>query len=159
MESLISGYLQNGKENEAIVLYVEMLKSGVLLDHMTFGSINQACSALGDFELGKQLHAQVIKSEFGSEVIAQNALVSLYGKSDQIDEASILFSRIELKDLISWCSIIVGFSQLGCETDALSHFKKTLFQGIYKPNSTIFCSVLVPVEVYYKLNMESKFMG
>lgn len=150
--SIIAGYSQNGQEKEAIILYLEMLKSGILPDHFTFGSIIKACSGLSNVGLGKQAHAHVTKSEFGSQVIPRNALISMYVKFDQIDDAWNLFSRIESKDVISWGSMIAGFSQLGYEVEALSWFKEMLLEGIYWPNEFIFgscfsaCSSLVQAE-------------
>ncbi|GLT92414.1 hypothetical protein SLE2022_102530 [Rubroshorea leprosula] len=138
--SVIAGYSQNGQEGDAVKLYFEMLQSGVVPDQFTFGSIVKSCSGLGDVGLGRQVHSHVLKSELGSHLIAQNALIAMYTKFDQISDAWNVFSRIPEKDLVSWGSIISGFSKLGYETEALSHFKEMLFQGAYQPNEFIFGS-------------------
>lgn len=138
--SLIAGYSQNGGYVEAIELYIQMQSSGFKPDHFTFGSVIKACSSLIDTSLGEQLHAQVIKSEFGSHLIAQNALIAMYTKFGHVNEAWTVFSSIRSKDLISWSSIIAGFSKLGRELEALSCFKEMLSQGIFHPNEFIFGS-------------------
>ncbi|KAF5737558.1 pentatricopeptide repeat-containing protein [Tripterygium wilfordii] len=138
--SVIAGYSQNGKEVDAILLYLEMLQSGVLPDHFTFGSILKACSGLGNVGLGRQIHAQVIKSEFGSHLIAQNALIAMYSKFDKIADAWDVFFRIREKDLISWSSMIAGFSQLGYECESLHYFRGMVCQGTYVPNEYLFGS-------------------
>ncbi|KAL0453001.1 UNVERIFIED_CONTAM: Pentatricopeptide repeat-containing protein, mitochondrial [Sesamum latifolium] len=125
--ALIAGYSQKGPDIEAIKLYMQMQQS--------------ACSGLTEVDLGDQLHAQVIKSEFGSHLIAQNALIAMYTKFGRINEACSVFSRIKSKDLISWSSMIAGFSKLGYELEALCCFKEMLFQGTYYPNQFIFGSV------------------
>lgn len=139
--SVIAGYSQNGQENDAIELYFQMLQSGVMPDQFTFGSIIKACSGLNDVGLGRQLHAQVIKSEHGSHLIAQNALIAMYTKFDQLADAWDVFSHITTKDLISWASMIAGFSQLGYEFEALCHFREMLRCGGYQLNEFIFGSV------------------
>ncbi|KAL2225896.1 pentatricopeptide repeat-containing protein At3g53360, mitochondrial [Sesamum indicum] len=139
--ALIAGYSQNGPDIEAIKLYIQMQQSGFMPDHFTFGSVIKACSGLTEVDLGDQLHAQVIKSEFGSHLIAQNALIAMYTKFGRINEACSVFSRIKSKDLISWSSMIAGFSKLGYELEALCCFKEMLFQGTYYPNEFIFGSV------------------
>ncbi|KAL9155256.1 hypothetical protein ABFS82_10G170200 [Erythranthe guttata] len=139
--SLIAGYSQNGRDIEALKLYVQMQQSGFTPDHFTFGSVIKACSSIADAGLGGQLHGQVIKSEFGSHLIAQNALIAMYTKFALINEACDVFSCIEKKDLISWSSMISGFSKLGYELEALNCFKKMLSQGSYIPNEFIFGSV------------------
>ncbi|XP_030466666.2 pentatricopeptide repeat-containing protein At3g53360, mitochondrial isoform X1 [Syzygium oleosum] len=139
--SLIAGYSQNGQNSDALQLYFEMLQSGFWPDHFTFGSVLKACSGLGGVGLGMQLHAHVVKSEFGSHLIAQNALIAMYTKVDRIGDACSVFRRIKEKDLISWCSIIAGFSQLDHELQALCYFKEMLCQGVYQPNEFTFGSV------------------
>ncbi|KAL5740734.1 hypothetical protein ACOSP7_029616 [Xanthoceras sorbifolium] len=61
--SVIAGYSQNGKERDAIELYFQMLNLGITPDQFTFGSIIKACSGGGNVGLGRQIHAQVVKSE------------------------------------------------------------------------------------------------
>ncbi|CBI32698.3 unnamed protein product, partial [Vitis vinifera] len=127
--SVIAGYSQNGQGGNALEFYFQMLQSGVMPDQFTFGSIIKACSSLGDIGLGRQLHAHVLKSEFGAHIIAQNALISMYTKSNLIIDALDVFSRMATRDLISWGSMIAGFSQLGYELEALCYFKEMLHQG------------------------------
>ncbi|XP_059667686.1 pentatricopeptide repeat-containing protein At3g53360, mitochondrial-like isoform X2 [Cornus florida] len=138
--SVITGYSQNGRGNDAIKLYFKMRQSGLLPDHFAFGSIIKACSSLSDFELGRQLHSQTIKSECSSHPIAQNALIAMYTKFGRIIDAFEVFSHIAMKDLISWSSMIAGFTQQGYELEALDHFKEMLSQGAYQPNEFIFGS-------------------
>ena len=138
--SIISGFSQNGQDNDAIEFYFRMRSSGHMPDQFTFGSIIKACSGLNDAWLGRQLHAHVVKSESGDQLIAQNALIAMYTKFGLISEASLVFSHIARKDLISWGSMIAGFSQLGFELEALHHFKEMLCQGAYHPNEFIFGS-------------------
>lgn len=138
---MISGYSRDGQEHDAITVYKQMLRSGHFPDQLTFGSIIKACSGVGDVALGRQLHAHVIKSGFGHFLIAQNALVAMYTKFGHIAHASKVFTMISLKDLVSWGSMIAGFSQHGYELEALYLFKDMLGQGLYQPNEFIFGSV------------------
>lgn len=138
---IIAGYSQNGQEIEAIKLYFEMQREGFAPDHYTFGNIIKASSGTDKVELGRQLHAQVLKSDLGSHLIPQNALIAMYIKFGRVNEAQDVFSCIQSKDLTSWSSIIAGFSKLGYEIEALLCFKDMLQQGTYQPNEFIFGSV------------------
>lgn len=139
---IIAGYSQNGEEIEAMELYCQMQREGFVPNHYTFGNIIKASSGFDELELGRQLHAHVIKSELGSHLIPQNALISMYIRFGQIHEAENVFAHIQSKDLTSWSSIIGGFSKLGYEMDALCYFKNMLGQAtIYHPNEFIFGSV------------------
>ncbi|XAR69052.1 hypothetical protein NMG60_11000508 [Bertholletia excelsa] len=138
--SIIAGYTQHGHAFAAIKLYLQMRQSGLMPNQFTLASILRACSILNSIELGRQLHGHIIKSELGFHLIAQNALMAMYIKFDQIIEAWEVFSGITAKDLISWSSIIAGFSQLGYELQALGQFKQMLSQGVYQPNEFVFGS-------------------
>ncbi|KAK7285087.1 hypothetical protein RJT34_19845 [Clitoria ternatea] len=138
---MISGYSQNDQVNEAMIMYIKMLRSGHFPDQLTFGSIIKACCSMGDIDLGRQLHCHVIKSGYDCHLIAQNALISMYTKFGQIGHASDVFSTISTKDLISWASMITGLTQLGYEIEALYLFRDMLRQGIYQPNEFIFGSL------------------
>ncbi|CAH8353112.1 unnamed protein product [Eruca vesicaria subsp. sativa] len=140
--SVITGYSQNGQGLEAIKLYMEMLQAGLVPDQYSFGSVIKACASTGDAVLGKQLHAQVIKLETNSHLFAQNALIAMYVSFGQISDARKVFCGIPVKDVISWGSIIAGFSQLGYEFEALRHLKDMLSYGVYQPNEYIFGSSL-----------------
>ncbi|XP_042505576.1 pentatricopeptide repeat-containing protein At3g53360, mitochondrial-like [Macadamia integrifolia] len=111
--SMIGGYSQNHEEEEALKTYLEMRQSGSLPDHFISGSILRACSGLIDVELERQLHAHVLNLEFECHLIAQNALVAMYTKLDQIDDALIVTDKIAEKDSISWGSMISGLTQTG----------------------------------------------
>ncbi|KAK1582522.1 hypothetical protein Q3G72_015913 [Acer saccharum] len=111
---------QNGKGHDAIELYYQMLKSGIMLDQFTFGSVVKACSGGGNVGLGRRLHAQVVKSEVGSHLIAQNALIAMHSKFDQIDDAW----NIERPDLASWNAIIAGVANNSNVNEALSLFAR-----------------------------------
>jgi pentatricopeptide repeat protein len=150
--SMISGYSQNGQENDAIIMYIQMTQSGQFPDQLTFGSIIKACCIAGDIELGRQLHAHVNKSWFGHHLIPQNALISMYTNFGQIADASNVFTMISTKDLISWGSMITGYTQQGYRIEALYLFRDMLRQGFYQPNEFVFgsvfsaCSNLLQVE-------------
>ncbi|CAI9264302.1 unnamed protein product [Lactuca saligna] len=140
--SMIAGYSQTGQENEAIKMYCEMRLSGIMPDQFTFASIIRASSGMNSIKLGRQLHANVIKLSSGSHLIAQNALITMYTNFGKISEASLVFSSIRTKDLISWSSMISGFSQLGYEQESLACFKNMFSYGTYNPNEFIFGSIL-----------------
>ncbi|PON69242.1 Tetratricopeptide-like helical domain containing protein [Parasponia andersonii] len=138
--SVISGCSQNGQDSDAVEFYYRMRQAGHMPDQFTFGSVLKACSGVNDAWLGRQLHANIVKSECGDQLIAQNALIAMYTKFGLITDASLVFSLVATKDLISWGSMIAGFSQLGYELEALLCFKEMVSQGAYQPNEFIFGS-------------------
>lgn len=129
-----------------------MLWAGTAPDQFALGSVVRACVELGDVGVGRQVHAQAMKSGNGSHLIVQNALVTMYSKSGFVEDGFSLFRRIREKDLISWGSIIAGFAQQGYETEALQMFREMIAEGMHHPSEFHFgslfsaCSVLGSLE-------------
>ncbi|KAJ1271899.1 hypothetical protein BS78_06G161100 [Paspalum vaginatum] len=139
--AVIAAHAQNSRCADAMGLFSSMLRSGTAPDQFALGSAVRACAEQGDVGFGRQVHAQAIKSENGSDLIVQNALVTMYSKSGSVGDGFMLFQRIRDKDLISWGSIIAGLAQQGCEMDALQIFKEMIAEGIHDPNEFHFGSV------------------
>ncbi|CAN6249390.1 unnamed protein product [Urochloa humidicola] len=139
--AVIAAHAQNGRCADALGLFSSMLRAGAAPDQFALGSVVRACAELGDVGLGRQVHAQAIKSEDGGDLIVQNALVTMYSKSGSVGDGFALFRRIRDKDLISWGSIIAGLAQQNCEMEALQSFKEMIGEGVHQPNEFHFGSV------------------
>jgi pentatricopeptide repeat protein len=63
--AMITGHVQNGEHEEALMLYSGMDKEGVMPSYLTVTSVLRACACLAALEPGKQLHAQILKCGFG----------------------------------------------------------------------------------------------
>ncbi|KAG0448144.1 hypothetical protein HPP92_027976 [Vanilla planifolia] len=138
--AMISGYSQSNKEIDAVGFYLRMLRSGLLPDHFTLGSVIRSCSGMLDLELGRQMHCHCIKLGYCSDLIVQNAIVTMYSKTDRIDDAFLEFLSIAEKDLISWSSMIAGLAQQAHELEALCLFKEMICSGNHRPNEFHFGS-------------------
>lgn len=92
--SMISSFSRNGESLEALKLYILMLLEGLAEppNHYTFSSVLHSCASLAVVEEGRQIHAQIIKSNpnVGSDVFAISALVDMYTKSGCIKEDSLI---------------------------------------------------------------------
>lgn len=129
---LISGYTQNGRHNEACVLFKEMVSAGVCPTRYALGSVLQACQESGSCGLGfgLQIHGLLSKSAYASDVVVCNVLISMYGTHmDSVACPHRVFGDIQLKNSASWNSIISVYSQRG---DAISAFQ--LFSCMQKQN-------------------------
>lgn len=121
--SIISGFAQNGRGWEALLLLKEMLKADVRPSSHTFASIISACKRLEEaYEEGLSLHAQVIKSGCEPNSFVGSSLIDFYSKHGEIDQALSLFDLSPEKDIILYNSIISGFSQNMLKEEALKLF-------------------------------------
>ncbi|KAF5930094.1 hypothetical protein HYC85_030967 [Camellia sinensis] len=122
--AIVSGLSQNGYEEEAILLFHEMHRSGIIPTPYIFSSVISACTKIELFKLGEQLHALINKWAFASETFVCNALVTLYSRCEDFISAEQLFSKMQCKDEVSYNSLISGLAQRGFSERALQLFEK-----------------------------------
>ncbi|KAJ7540196.1 hypothetical protein O6H91_10G005000 [Diphasiastrum complanatum] len=139
--AMIAGYAQNGLGKEALALYVQMKQESVQPDNVTFVLLIKACASLAALEQGKQLHTEIIKRGFQSDVVVGNTLVDMYAKCGCTEDARELFDNMSERDVVSWTAMIAGYAQNGLAQEALALFEQMQREGT-KPNEVTYTSVL-----------------
>ncbi|XP_075112708.1 pentatricopeptide repeat-containing protein At1g18485-like [Nicotiana tabacum] len=71
------------------------------------------CAAKEEVGLGKIIHGLTEKLELANELTLTNSLVDMYCKVGYFADAPILFEKNESKNVVSWNSIIEGYSGEG----------------------------------------------
>lgn len=135
--AMISGYFENGKYMEGIMLFFSMLELCVAPDLITMTSVISACEALVDERLGRAVHGYVAKTEFWTEVSVDNTLIQMYSTLGLWEEAEKLFKRIESKDVVSWTAMISGYENNGLPEEAVETYKKMELTSIIPDEITI----------------------
>ncbi|AES91463.1 putative tetratricopeptide-like helical domain, DYW domain-containing protein [Medicago truncatula] len=139
--AMISGYVQSGRFEEAIVCFYEMQEANVLPNKSTMVVVLSACGHTRSGELGKWIGSWVRDNGFGSNLQLTNALIDMYCKCGETDIARELFDGIEEKDVISWNTMIGGYSYLSLYEEALALFEVMLRSNV-KPNDVTFLGIL-----------------
>ncbi|KAJ8547568.1 hypothetical protein K7X08_011154 [Anisodus acutangulus] len=120
--SMISAYVTNGMNQEALSLFVEMLNAGVELTTYTFVASIQACEETEFGKFGAEIHAVVLKLGYSLDTYVVNALLMMYVKNNRVDEGVKVFFYLQEKDNISWNSMISGYVQNGLYDEAIDLF-------------------------------------
>ncbi|KAL5548668.1 hypothetical protein UlMin_003899 [Ulmus minor] len=139
--SIIAGYALHGYSEEALTMYYEMRDSGVKMDHFTFSMIVRICARLASVKHAKQAHAGLIRHGYGSDIVANTALVDFYSKWGRIEDARHVFDKMPSKNVISWNALIGGYGNHGRGNEAIELFEKMLQEGMI-PNHVTFLAVL-----------------
>jgi pentatricopeptide repeat protein len=139
--AMISGYVQSDRFEEAIALFYEMQEAKILPNKSTMVTLLSACGHTGSRELGNWICSWVRDNGFGSNLQLTNALIDMYSKCGEIDTARELFDGIEEKDVISWNTMIGGYSYLSLYEEALALFEVMLRSNV-KPNDVTFLGIL-----------------
>ncbi|KAK4274207.1 hypothetical protein QN277_017469 [Acacia crassicarpa] len=127
--------------SEALNLFLKLNRSGMKADLFTFSSVLSICSRLVALEQGEQIHAQSIKTGFLSDVVVGTSLINMYNKCGSIERASKAFLEMSTRTMISWTSMITGYSQHGRSQQALDLFEDMRLARV-KPNEITFVGVL-----------------
>lgn len=141
MTVILSSFAQNGYEEEAISLFVKMLKSGAYLDPSMISAVLGVFSIGASQNLGVQIHSMVIKKGFSSNVFVNNGLINMYSKCGELEESKNVFDCMSLKNQVSWNSMIAAFARHGDGLRALELYEEMKSSGV-EPTDITFVSLL-----------------
>ncbi|XP_076916206.1 pentatricopeptide repeat-containing protein At2g34400-like [Bidens hawaiensis] len=122
LNTMISAYSHNQQGKNALKLFKKMHSESAGLSQHTLTSILDACGALTVVQQGKQIHALVMKMGSDQNSFVVSALIDMYSKCGNIDEACRVFDQTGYKNNILWTSLITAYTQSGRDLDALKIF-------------------------------------
>jgi len=140
---MIGGYAKHNHAEKAMDLFNQMCPKGVQPNAFTFSSILKACANPSALQWGKEVHAYVRHAGLESDVRMGSALVRMYGNCGSIDDARVVFWRMEEHDVISWNIMIGGLAEHGFGQEAYGLLLQMKQEGL-EPNAVTFLSILNP---------------
>ncbi|WOK92078.1 hypothetical protein Cni_G00769 [Canna indica] len=111
--SMISGLAQNNRMDGALNFFQEMQLSGVQPNGMTVASAVSACASLQALKTGKELHSYAVKIGSSCSVLVGNSLIDMYSKCGSLEDAQRIFEEMLEKDVVTWNSMIGGYTRAG----------------------------------------------
>ena len=98
---------------------------------ITLSRVIAACVNLVALEQGLDVHEEVIKSGFQSDLFVANALVNLYEKCGSIEVGRNMFDKMDHKYVASWNAMIAGYGVHGFGKETLRLFEQMQHCGIH----------------------------
>lgn len=138
--TMIGRYFEDGRREEGFALFSKLMGSGVRPNEFTFAGVLNACADHAAEDLGKQVHGYMTRIGFDPASFAASALVHMYSKCGNIENAKKVFIGITQPDLVSWTSLITGYAQHGQPNEALQFFELLLKSGT-KPDHITFVGI------------------
>uniref|UniRef100_A0A0D9VA21 Pentatricopeptide repeat-containing protein n=1 Tax=Leersia perrieri TaxID=77586 RepID=A0A0D9VA21_9ORYZ len=124
--AMIKGLVDNERVYEAMCVFQEM-RSKNQPDVATLVTIISACGNQGLLPEGKEVHGYIIKKgHLYEESSVGNSLLDFYMKCNDPSTARFLFRTMPIRDLISWNTVISGYSR----NDARGEEAKAMFKGL-----------------------------
>ncbi|KAL1222362.1 Pentatricopeptide repeat-containing protein [Cardamine amara subsp. amara] len=147
--SLINGYKKIGEAEKAIQVYKQMEIEGVDPDDVTMIGLVSSCSMLGNLNLGKEFYENVKGNELRMTVPLANALMDMFSKCGDIDEARRIFDKLEKRTIVSWTTMISGYAICG-----LLDVARKLFDGV-EEKDVVLWNALIGGSVQAKRSQEA----
>ncbi|KAJ8445713.1 hypothetical protein Cgig2_026040 [Carnegiea gigantea] len=139
--ALISGFAQEGRVDRCLELYSRMRNSALKPNEFTLTSLLSACVGSGFLVQGRIIHCQAVLWGVDSYIHVANALISMYCKCGNVEDAFYVFGAMHDKDVVTWNSMIAGYALHGLANQAIYLFEEMRKQKI-KPDCITFLGVL-----------------
>ncbi|XP_020585236.1 pentatricopeptide repeat-containing protein At4g14050, mitochondrial-like [Phalaenopsis equestris] len=121
--SLLAAHARSNSPASFFSIFKRMISVHFLLpDDFILATLVNACGRFLSPSLGRQAHAYVIVSTFSSDDIVKSSLVDMYSKCGLPNDARRVFDSIELKNFVSWTTIVSGYASNGWIAEALELF-------------------------------------
>ncbi|XP_027364704.1 pentatricopeptide repeat-containing protein At5g52850, chloroplastic [Abrus precatorius] len=140
--TMISSLVETSKWREALKIYVKMIEAGVYPNEFTFVKLLEVSSFHGlGMGYGKLLHAQLIRFGVELNLVLKTAVVDMYAKCRQMEDAIKVSNQTPEYDVCLWTTIISGFTQNLQVRKAVNAFLNMELSGII-PNNFTYTSLL-----------------
>lgn len=139
--AMIDGLVRNGEMSRALDVFREMQRESVRPNEVTIVCVLSSCSQLGALELGRWVHSYVGKHGIELNHFVGGALINMYSRCGDIDEAVQVFEEMKERNVISYNLVIAGLAMHGRSFEAIEMFYELLERGL-EPSSVTFVGVL-----------------
>ncbi|XP_073301982.1 putative pentatricopeptide repeat-containing protein At5g47460 isoform X2 [Primulina huaijiensis] len=139
--SIITGYVNRERGREALDFFCKMHLCGVHMDEFTFSSILSGIARLSATTWGSLIHGCLLKHGLDGYVVVGSALIDMYFKCGQIEEAEKSFHSLPEKNLVTWNAMISGYAHNGNFGTVIHLFKKLKSMRNLQPDEITFLNV------------------
>ncbi|CAN8316714.1 unnamed protein product [Cochlearia groenlandica] len=119
---LTRGYSSSDSPVESIWAYTEMKRRRIKPNKLTFPFLFKACASFFGLTAGRQIHVEVLKHGFDSDVYVGNNLIHLYGSCKKTTCAWKVFDELSERNVVSWNSIMTALVENGMFELAIERF-------------------------------------
>ncbi|KAL2328922.1 hypothetical protein Fmac_022349 [Flemingia macrophylla] len=142
--ALFSGYVKSQQCKAVFKLFREFrAKEAVVPDAVIIINVLGACGIQADLNLGKQIHAYILRMRINMDKKLLSALVDMYSKCGNVIYAEKIFRLVtdSDRDPILYNVMIAGFAHNGFENKAIQLFQEMLIKSV-EPDAVTFVALL-----------------
>ncbi|KAF8012445.1 hypothetical protein BT93_I0568 [Corymbia citriodora subsp. variegata] len=146
--SMIFGSLKNNRIRDALRMFSEMLASGVSPTQFTYSIVLNACAKLEHHAYGRIIHGRAVISSTTFDLPMENALLDMYLNCGDISTAQSIFYRVRNPDIVSWNSLISGYTENGHGEVAIEIFIQLRRLSFPKPDEYTLAAAVSATETF-----------
>lgn len=139
--ALISGYISNGRREQALRLLMWMQQEGFRPDVVTLATVLPVCAELRAELQGRSVQAYLLRNGILLNVSLSTSLMVMYSKCGNLEYCCRLFDQMERRNVVSWTVLIDSLTEHGFLDEALDAFRLMLMQE-QKPDAVLISKVL-----------------
>lgn len=125
--AMVEGYTSCNHHSQSWVLFSEMVRDGVSPNAFTFSSVLKACKGMKALPCGALVHGLAIKHGMEGNIYVENSVMDMYATScASMNDACRVFRGIDVKNAVSWTTLITGFTHRGDGYMGLRVFQQML---------------------------------
>ncbi|KFK35672.1 hypothetical protein AALP_AA4G022300 [Arabis alpina] len=156
--TMLKGYAKVSDLDKAVRFFVRMRYDDVEVVVYNFTYLLKVCGDEADLRMGKEIHGLLVKSGFSLDLFAMTGLENMYAKCRQVHEARKVFDRMSERDLVSWNTMVSGYSQNGLARLALDMVARMCEENL-KPSFITIVSVLPAVSALGLISIGKEIHG
>lgn len=139
--ALIGGYSQAGDHEKVLFFLRKFLCEGRKADSVLISNLLSSAARSGNLVAGRGIHCYTLRHGFESNVMVSSILIDMYFKCGIVGSGIHVFEMMEVKNVVSYNSLISGLGLNGLATRAYEVFDEMLERGI-EPDSSTFSALL-----------------
>ncbi|XP_058737450.1 putative pentatricopeptide repeat-containing protein At3g23330 [Vicia villosa] len=134
---LISGFARAGSSEMVFSLFREMQAKGACPNHYTLSSVFKCCSGENNLQLGKGIHAWILRNGVDGDIVLENSILDLYLKCKAFEYAECFFELMVEKDVVSWNIMMGAYLREGDVEKSLDMFRNFPYKDVVSWNTII----------------------
>ncbi|XP_026453432.1 pentatricopeptide repeat-containing protein At3g14330-like [Papaver somniferum] len=150
VNALLSGLTDAKMWVQGLDLVQKLYALGLDYDLFTLSAILRVCAGLSAIELGKQVHARLIRKnvDIKYDVFLQSSLIEMYGKCGLVEKAKNVFDLTETarggernRDVVVWTSMLSCYGRNGQFKDVIRVYELMVANEV-TPDAVVFVAVI-----------------
>ncbi|KAF5957392.1 hypothetical protein HYC85_004617 [Camellia sinensis] len=140
--SIITGYVNRDQAREALDFFSNMHSNDIEMDQFTFSSILSGIASISALTWGILIHCCTIKCGLDTSVVVGSALIDMYSKCGQVENAESIFKSLPKRNLVTWNAMISCFAHNGNSIKVIKLYEQLKMVKDLNPDGITFLNVL-----------------